>query len=100
VPFQYDNSIAIPIMLYHTGKDGVETIQEELDNLTEDLAEFLNFESLAELYGGNRLNGLVQNGVVATIDYGYTVLNDRLMRCNRAIWMGQSMTRVVEAVNG
>lgn len=98
-PFQFSNTIATQLIVYHTGKDGVEQIQKQLDILCDDIAEFLNMQSVSQVYGGNQLDGLVTHGVVTRQENGYRVLNDRLMRCNRLIWTGFNVTRQAEALN-
>jgi hypothetical protein len=96
VPFQYQNTVVVSILLYHTGGQGVQTIQKELDAITHQCAEFINQKSLSKNYGGEALGGIVTSGAVTRYEYAYRVLTDRLMRCNRLLWTGTSVTTVVE----
>lgn len=92
-----DNTFTVNILVYHTSIDGVEVIQEECDDLSEALQDAINKESIHEMVaGGTRFGNIIIHGHVVRLEYGYKMLGDKLMRCNRLIWQGRSKTHIVE----
>jgi hypothetical protein len=92
------NTFQIAILLYHTSIEGTQTIQEVLDVISEDVAKSLNRESMApQVGGGTQFGGTIIHGHVRRLEFGYRLLADKLMRCNRLIWTGTTMTPLLEA---
>jgi hypothetical protein len=97
IPYQTDNNFTVNVLVYHTSLSGTENIQEQCDDLSELLQDEINKESIAvQFAGGTQFGGLVVSGHTARLEYGYKMLGDRLMRCNRLVWTGFTKTKLVE----
>jgi len=96
VPFMTQNTVSVAVILYGTGIEGATDVQEKLDDVSDGVADFLNQESLPEMYGGNLLGGKITEGFVETHEYGYVMKSDRKMRANRIIWTGTTHTKLTE----
>jgi hypothetical protein len=98
IPYQTFNTFSIAILVYHTSLSGTQTIQEVCDVISEDLTDVLNKESIsAQAGGGTRFGGIIISGHITRHEYGYRMLADKLMRCNRLIWTGLTKTPLLEA---
>lgn len=97
-PYQTTNQFSTVILIYNTSLEGTKAIQEKCDLVSEAVAEALNAEGLPAPNGtGTLFGGLVISGMVARHEYGYRMLADKLMRCNRLVWSGMSKTPLLEA---
>ena len=94
--YMTDNQIRVAIILYGTGLESSTEVQEKLDDVSDNLAEFLNQKSLPAMFGGDLLDGKITDGHVETHEYGYTLKADRKMRANRLIWAGFTHTKLTE----
>lgn len=98
MPYQTDNNFTISILVYFVSLDGIESIQERCDLISENLQDAINRESIDPQYGGGtRFGGIVISGHSARLEYGYKMLSNRLTRCNRLVWQGFTKTRLLEA---
>jgi hypothetical protein len=98
IPYQTYNTFTVAIMVYHTSLSGTEAIQEVCDVISEQLTDALNKESVsAQIGGGSRFGGIIISGHITRHEYGYRILADKLMRCNRLIWTGMTKTPLLEA---
>jgi hypothetical protein len=97
IPYQTDNNFTVNVLVYHTSSNGTESIQEACDTLSELLQDELNKESIAvQFAGGTQFGGIIISGHTSRLEYGYKILGDQLMRCNRLVWSGFTKTRLVE----
>lgn len=93
-----NNTFTINILVYHSnGLEGTETTQEECDVFSEAVQDAVNKEGIHSLVaGGSQFGGLIIHGHVIRLEYGYRILSDRIMRCNRLVWQGRTKTNIVE----
>lgn len=97
MPYQTDNTFTINVLVYHTSLEGMEGVQQQCDVVTESVEDALNTESIPQQFaGGSRFGGIVLHGHTTRLEYGYKVMSNKLMRCNRIIWQGVTKTRLVE----
>jgi len=89
------NTIKVSIIVYHTGTD-TQTVQDECDDTTEDIEDFLNKEAMSYLMGGNLLGGIVTSAFTDSAEHGYVLKSDRMMRANRLILTAFTHTPLVE----
>jgi hypothetical protein len=100
-----NNDFQISLLVYSTSlREGSEVVQANLDILTEDIADYFNVAA-AELtltktfrgvtVTGDRLSGLVTQGLSTRIEYSYRTMSDELMRMNRIIFIAMSRTGLV-----
>lgn len=90
------NTFQVAIILYHTGgEEGIRGTQKFADEVSDDIADFINLKSLPAMWGGDLLGGLITSGMVIAHEYGYQVRSDKRMRANRMVWEGQSKTRLI-----
>ena len=100
-----DNSFETSLLVYGSGiRNGVERVQQYIDRLAEDLADFFNVLSAPITVTktirniavtGDRLGGLVTHGLSTRIEYAYKVLGDELTRMNRVVLTHESRTNLV-----
>lgn len=93
--FTTRNTFLVNILVYHTSLSGNTIIQEECDNISELIQDAVNKESITPIHGGGtQFGGIIVSGHVARLEYGYRLLADKLMRCNRLIWQGMTKTHM------
>lgn len=97
IPYQTDNLFTVNILVYHElGLEGIEATQEACDDISELLADEINKESIAPQFaGGTRFGDVIISGHTSRLEYGYKMLSNRLMRCNRLVWTGFTKTKLV-----
>lgn len=89
------NSFDVGVIVYHTGRGGVEGSQRDADIVTREIRDVLNSDARPALQGGTTFAGLLMDGLVSQIEYGYRILLDESMRANRIIFTGRSKTELV-----
>ncbi len=89
------NEFTVSVIIYHTGRTGVEGSQRHADTTTQKVKDVINKDIRSELNGGTRFDGLLTSGLVSRIEYDYRVLADEAMRANRIIFEGESTTTLV-----
>jgi len=96
--YRLDNNFRVFLLIYHTGIEGTRVIQQVCDAITEDVEDAINRESAPVSYGGGtQFGGIITSGHVTSVEHGYRVLSDGLMRLNRLTWEGFSKTGLLEA---
>lgn len=92
---QVTNQFDIGFIIYHTGTTGVEGTQRKADDITTKVRDELNKDARPVLQGGTQFGGLLMDGLVTSIEYGYRILADEAMRANRIIFTGKTRTDLV-----
>lgn len=95
--YQTTNTFTIGIVVYHTSSEGIEVIQEQCDQVSEDVADAVNAEGISSAFaGGTQFGGKIISGHVVRLEFGYRTLNDQLMRANRLVWEGITKTPLIK----
>ncbi len=87
VGYQFDFDCETSVIVYKVGSEGVQQVQEEADELTENLEIVINNICSPSTAGlnGTSLGGLISRGWVSGIEYGYRVPSSQTIRANRMI---------------
>ena len=94
---QTANEFEVVMFVYHTGFEENSEVQKECDRITEGWEDTLNTNAAPAAYGGTKLNGRIIQGIVTTIEYGYSRKGDTKMRANRLVFSCSSRTRLVNS---
>lgn len=86
---QTENDFALNVILYDSRLGDVEGIQFDLDTLAEDIMDDLNKVGT--------LGDLIVFGHALTIEYGYLIKSNRLMRADRIVFTAKTKTELTDA---
>lgn len=76
----------VMVLVYHSSIEGAEKTRRDADLYAEQVASILNV--------GRQLDGLLIHSWVSTIEYGYALRNDTMMRAARITYLGVSRGRI------
>lgn len=85
------------IIVYKSGDQGIENVQFEADQLTEEIEDLINKSASAASLGlgGTQLGNNITNGWCTNIDHGYRVPTSQITRANRIIFTSRSRTSLL-----
>lgn len=100
VPYQVQADLALYVVVYGGRLGDNQTLNLEIDRLTEATALAIDKDSLSTQFGGTLLGDNVIHGHCVTIDYGYAIRSNKLVRANRIMWLGLTKTGLTPEVSG
>ena len=91
---RFDSEFETSIIIYETGADGVEEVQNNCDELTEAIEALLDKDASPTSLGlgGTQLGGLISKGWCSSSEHGYRVPSSQLTRANRLVFYSLSRT--------
>lgn len=81
-----DNTITVYLLVYNNNIKDVQKTRQDTDQLAEQLMDVLHEDVT--------MGGLVIHGFVNTIEPGYTVRGNNLLRSSRVTWTGMTKTLI------
>lgn len=99
VPFQIQTDFALFIIVYGGQLGDQQGNTLEIDRLTEATSLVIDRDGLPPQHGGTRFNDMIIHGNVLTIDYGYAIRSNKLVRANRITWTGLTKTGLTDEVS-
>lgn len=97
VTLRTDNTFTISVILYYADIQGTQDAQRGADMFAEKIIDVINTDGITERWGGTQFGGLVLYGYVSDTEYGYIVKQNKLLRANRLLVTGKSLTNLLEA---
>lgn len=95
---QSNVEMRIAIIVYVSSDDGAENVQSRADSLCEDLESYINMKAAPQTnfnLEGNKLGGLIIDGMITEVNYDYRLPGGQITRANRMIFTCLSRVGVV-----